>query len=331
MKKVSAVFVLLLILALSALVSIVFGGSRLGLEQVFYGLMHPFAPGSISTIIWRIRLPRILLGIVIGAGLSSSGCAFQGMLRNPLADPYTLGISGGAAFGVAVAIILDLARTSVFFVPLFAFAGAAASVVIVYAVSVRKGFSTHTLILTGVIIGFIFSSLVLLLYAVSSPAKIQHAIIWLMGDLSSTDTGMLSAAAVYVALGLAVLFAFARELDILTMGEEKAVQLGVKVESAKKVIFAAASFVTATCVASSGVIGFVGLIIPHFMRRLYGPGHRFLLAASAIGGAVFLVLCDAAARTVMAPVELPVGVITGFVGGIVFLFYLAGSQKHEVF
>lgn len=331
MKNITASLLLLAVLAASVLISVMLGGSRLGFDQVFYGLTHPFAADTVSTIIWQIRLPRILLGIIIGMGLASSGCAFQGMLRNPLADPYTLGISGGAAFGVAAALVFDFVKISVFFVPLFAFAGASLSVIIVYFVSIRKGFSTHTLILTGVIIGFIFSSLVLLLYAVSSPEKVQPAIVWLMGDLSSTDMPMIKSAAAYMALGLILLFAFTRELDLLTMGEEKAAQLGVRVEFTKKAIFLTASFITATCVASAGVIGFVGLVVPHFMRHLYGPKHRFLMVASAIGGAIFLILCDAAARTIMAPVELPVGVITGFVGGIVFLFFLARSAKHEVF
>jgi len=331
MKKTGAAFFLLTILFLSVLVSIMFGGSRLGFEQVIYGLTHPYAQDSLSAIIWRIRLPRILLGMIIGMGLSSSGCVFQGMLRNPLADPYTLGVSGGAAFGVAIAIIFDFIKTSFLFVPLFAFAGALASMMIVYAVSARKGFSTHTLILTGVIIGFLFSSMVLLLYAVSNPAKVQHAIIWLMGDLSGADSGLIKWTAAYVAAGIIFMLAFTRELDILTMGDEKAAQLGVRVDFTKKALFTAASFVTAVCVASAGVIGFVGLIVPHFMRHVYGPNHKFLIVSSAISGAIFLILCDAAARTVMAPVELPVGVITGFIGGIIFLVYLVRSAKHEVF
>lgn len=332
MKKTLLLFIVLIVLlAASVVTSVLLGGSNLPLSEVLAALAHPGAGGMAATIIWGIRIPRIVLGILVGTGLAVSGCAFQAILRNPLADPYTLGVSGGAALGATIGIISGLAAVSVVFIPGFAFLGAAACMAIVYFTASRRGFSTHTLILAGVILGFIFSSLVLLIFALSSAEKVRSAMLWLTGDLSSGQSELASVVAVFVGLGTAVLFLFSRELNVITLGEEKAAHLGVETEKVKKILFLTASFITGACVSAAGVIGFVGLLIPHLMRRFTGPDHRLLVPASALGGAIFLPLCDALARTVIAPVELPVGVITGIIGGIFFFVFLVRSSKFRIF
>ncbi|MCX5782580.1 MAG: iron ABC transporter permease [Elusimicrobia bacterium] len=324
-----ALFVILLLIILA--VSLMFGGSMISPREVLEGLINPGSTNTFSAIIWKIRLPRIWLAVLVGAGLAVSGCVFQGMLRNPLADPYTLGISGGAALGATLSIVTGAAALTVFSMPLFAFIGAAGCFAAVYALASTKDFSNHSLILTGVIMGFVCSSAVLALIAVVNPDKIHSSIIWLTGDLSSPDSGLLKMATAILVLCMAVLAAFSRELNALTLGEEKAYNLGVEAERTKKVIFIIASIITGTCVSMSGIIGFVGLVIPHFVRKITGPDHRFLIPGSALCGAAFLPLCDTVARTIIAPVELPVGVITGIAGGLFFLLFIINSKEEKPF
>lgn len=330
-NKILLFIILAVLLTAGVAVSLLLGGSDLSLSEVLSALFHPGSGGAASTIIWGIRVPRILLGILVGAGLAASGCAFQAVLRNPLADPYTLGVSGGAALGATIGIISGLASVSIVFIPGFAFLGAAGCMALVYFIASRKGFSAHTLILAGVILGFIFSSLVLLIFALSSAEKVRSAMLWLTGDLASAETGLAAVVAAFVIPGAAILFLFSRELNVITLGEEKAAHLGVETGLVKKILFLTASLITGACVSAAGVIGFVGLLVPHLMRRFTGPDHRLLVPASVLGGAIFLPLCDALARTMIAPVELPVGVITGIFGGVFFLIFLVRSSKFRIF
>lgn len=305
-----------------------FGGSRLGPEDVFYALLHPRLSGIPGDIIWRIRFPRIILGLLIGAGLASSGAVLQGLLRNPLAEPYTLGLSGGAALGATLGIILGFGAV---WLPCFAFAGALLCIFTVYKIASKKRFSIPTLILGGVILTFLFSSCVMLIFAVSKAEMVHSAILWLMGDLSSAQASLIKMAAPFILVGIGLLMTFSRDLNILTLGEEKAIHLGVDAERVRRLLFIASSLITGTCVAVSGIIGFVGLVIPHFMRKLSGPDHRTLIPLSALSGAAFLVVCDTLARTVISPIELPVGVITGIFGGLFFLTFLLRAKRWEIF
>jgi iron complex transport system permease protein len=284
--------------------------------------------GTEGAVVWQIRIPRIILGMLAGAGLAAAGCVLQGILRNPLADPYTLGISGGAALGAAVAITLGIGAVGL---PLSAFIGAMISVALVYAVASRKLFSTTALVLGGVILSFLFSALVTLVFSIARPEKAQSAMLWLMGDLSGTAPGVLWTAGALIVIGLAAAASFGREIDALTLGEEKASYLGADPDRTLKILFVIVSLVTGACVAVSGIIGFVGLLVPHFMRRFAGTRHTTLIPASALAGAAFLCLADALARTVIYPVELPVGVITGIIGGAVFLYFLARTKEWEIF
>ncbi|MFH1367803.1 MAG: iron ABC transporter permease [Elusimicrobiota bacterium] len=326
-KKHLILLSLAFILAVSVLFSLCVGGSKLGITEVFTALLNGSSADTTSTIVWKIRVPRVLLGVFVGMGLAAVGCVFQGLLRNPLADPYTLGISGGAAFGATLAVITGIAAFTAFSVPICAFLGSLACFYAVYMIASRKSFSINSLILTGVIFGFIFSSAVLLMLALASPDKIHASIIWLTGDLSSAGRDLTLIVPAIVLVGTAVLMIFSRELNVLVLGEEKALTLGIETEKTKKIIFVTASLITGACVSASGIIGFVGLIIPHLMRKITGPDHRYLIPASALGGAAFLPLCDSFSRTIIAPVELPVGVVTGLAGGIFFLVFLLRSEK----
>ncbi|MDO9462672.1 MAG: iron ABC transporter permease, partial [Deltaproteobacteria bacterium] len=215
--------------------------------------------------------------------------------------------------------------------PLAAFLGAFLSLSLTYAVAARRRFSVPTLILGGVILSFLFSALVLLILSVADTDKVHGTIIWLMGDLSTTETGMARVAAFPIVSGILIMILLAQQLNILTLGEEKATYLGLNTESLRKIFFLAASLITGACVAVSGLIGFVGLIVPHFLRRLVGPNHKTLIPASALGGAIFLPLCDTIARTIIAPLELPVGVITGIAGGLVFISFILKTKSWEIF
>lgn len=269
-------------------------------------------------IVMGLRLPRALMALVIGASLAVSGTLFQALLRNPLSDPYTIGVSAGAAFGSTVAVI---AGTSHAWIVLGAFAGGIAATMLVYALARRLRLGSTALILGGISLGFILSSCVLLLFAVSRAEEVHKALLWLMGDLSIARYRLLGRVAVLSLLLLAMSFFYSRHLNILSFGESFAANLGVE-RGAVNNIFWIASLLSAVSVSLGGVIGFVGLIVPHAMRALVGPDHRALLASSALGGGFFLLLCDTLGRSLAPPFEIPVGIITGIAGGIFFLALL---------
>jgi len=281
--------------------------------------------GLASTIIFRIRLPRLILGLVVGGGLSVAGVIFQGLFHNPLVEPYTLGVSGGASLGVCLFLVAGWQ----FFhganlLPLAGFLGAAITMIFVYTLSVKRGFlQTNTMLLTGVMISFISSSGIMLLIALSQSLQEIHSLLfWTMGSLEESNLPLIKVIAVSILLVVGVSSLFYRELNALALGEEDALHLGIPVERAKKWLFLLGTLLTGLAVSICGMIGFVGLIIPHLMRMLTGSDHRLLIVSSFLSGGIFLILADTLARTVIAPVELPVGVITGLVGGILFIYFL---------
>ncbi len=327
MKK-TFFFILLIILLFTFLLSLMVGGTRIPFREVVEVLFSPRRSGITQTIVWQIRFPRVVLGFLVGAGLASCGVVFQGMLRNPLAEPYTLGVSGGAALGATLGIVFGLGG---YWLPATAFLGSLSSISIIYLIASRRRFSIPSLILGGVILSFLFSSLVLLIFSLVRAEKVQGTILWLMGDLSSVEPGILKVIAFLIPGGILLFFLFSREINLLTLGEERAAHLGLEAEGIKKILFLVASLVTGAAVAAAGIIGFVGLIVPHFLRRFTGPNHRLLIPASALGGAIFLTLSDTLARTIIAPLELPVGVITGIFGGVFFLLFLLRTKTWEIF
>jgi iron complex transport system permease protein len=249
---------------------------------------------------------------------------FQALLRNPLAEPYVLGVSSGAGLGAATAIVLGFSAVGAYALPLSAFVGALVTILLVYALARTPSGAApvHTLLLSGVIVGAVLGSMLMFLVSTSSAEELHSVIWWMMGNLQIYDWSLLRVSAAVVARGVLLTMLLARDLNLMTLGEEPAAHLGLHVERTKKIFFLAASLMTGATVAACGLIGFVGLIVPHTVRLVVGPDHRRLVPASALAGASLLVLADAFGRTVMAPTEIPIGVITAFLGGPFFLVLL---------
>lgn len=290
------------------------------------------APAT-AAIVLEVRGPRVLLGALVGASLASAGVAFQALLRNPLADPFILGVSGGAAVGAVGSLLFRGAAASVLgpgpATPFLALAGALTATVLVYGLSRGAG---ERLLLTGVVVNAFLSALILVLAQLAAPGRRLLILRWMTGNLGAIEVGplelgMLAAAA---AIGLAVFTALARDLDLLSLGDRAAAELGVDVRRARMLLFFTGSLVTGAAVAWSGLIGFVGLIVPHALRLVLGPDHRLLVPAAFLGGGAFLALADGLARAALPPEELPVGVITALAGGPFFLYLLTSRRRaHE--
>ena len=278
-------------------------------------------PDGDRMIIMELRLPRILLAVIVGAGLSVAGLVFQALLRNPLAEPYILGISSGGTVGALLAMSLT-AGAGLYVTPLASFAGSAAVMLLVYTLAHRRGrLDPYTLLLSGVMIGAFFNAAVLLIVAIINE-EMRSAFLWLMGNLSAAHPATVGIVGPPVVVASAVLLWLAKGFNLIATGEETALQLGVNVPTLKKVSYILASFITGLVVSVSGVVGFVGLIIPHICRMLFGPDHRLLVPASFLLGAIFLVGADLLARTVIAPTEVPVGAVTAAIGAPVFVYLL---------
>ena len=277
------------------------------------------------SILFDIRLPRIILGFAIGGALSLAGVILQGMFRNPLVEPYTLGISGGASLVVCLNIVLGLHQgLGVLTLPFSGFLGAALVVLLVYSLSLKRGIlKIQGLLLTGVMISFICSSLIMLIMAVSRTEELHGIIFWTMGSLEEPNWFLIKMTSLVSLAGLLASYLFCLDLNALGLGEEEAAHLGINTERTKRLLFVIASLLTGVSVSIGGIIGFVGQVIPHFMRMFVGSDHRILLIASFLGGGAFLILCDTLARTIISPMELPVGVITGILGGSLFVWALS--------
>ena len=308
-----------------------FGAERISFFQVVSILAQgPFLQSENlefprHIILWQVRVPRVLLAFMVGGSLAAVGASLQALLRNPLADPFVIGISSGAALGASVAILfgVGLSILTLLVLPFCAFLGALLSILVVYRIAVSYGsFSIHALLLGGVVLNAIFSALVLFLTTLADPYKASGMYAWLMGSLTGPDFQTVLVLAGYLLLGIFVLVSQASALNLLTLGEEAARSLGVEVERVKRVVFTASALLTGAVVAFSGLIGFVGLIVPHAVRLVFGADHRLLLLASGILGGVFLMVADTVARTLLSPAEIPVGVVTALVGGPIFLYLL---------
>jgi iron complex transport system permease protein len=280
------------------------------------------APEHIAYILLSVRLPRIVLGALVGGALSVAGAALQGMLMNPLADPYLVGVSSGAALGASIAIVLEgSAVAAVFGVPLAAFVFALATMLAVYRLAQARGkIPVESFILAGVVVGSFLWALVTVVMALAG-RSLSEVVFWLMGNLFVEGWGPVALVLGAAAVGAVGLYAVARDLNLLALGEESAAQLGVDVERLKRLVIVLASLLTAAAVSFAGIIGFVGLVMPHIARKVVGPDHRVLLPASGFIGASFLILADTVAR-VAGPWELPVGVITSLLGAPFFLYLL---------
>ena len=322
-KHLSFIGILVLILISVSLLSMFVGSSDVGIDNFFDILLNQKDSPAYS-ILFRIRLPRIILGFAVGGALSLAGVILQGLFRNPLVEPYTLGISGGASLGVTLNIMLKayLVLGAISF-PLFGFLGALVTIFFVYFFSFKnRSMKIESMLLTGVMISFISSSIVMLITALSSAEDVKSIIFWIMGSLDEPNNDLIILAVVFSIIGLIISYFYAITLNAFSLGEEEAYHLGINVERTKKVLFIVASLLTGLSVSVAGVIGFVGLVIPHLIRYYTGPDHRILLISSFLAGSSFLILSDTIARTIISPMELPVGVITGIIGGAIFIYSL---------
>ena len=292
--------------------------------SLFFGAVF-ISPGDLfgNEILWQIRLPRVILAALLGLLLSVSGVILQGTLRNPLADPYILGISAGGAIGAALAIALgaNFVILGMSSVPVLAFATSLFAVFVVFKLSQVAGkASPETLILAGVAISSFCAAVLSLIIILTG--NLQSIYFWLLGSLSAAGWSNVITVIPYALFGLGVAYFFSKELNALLLGEELAQTLGVDVERTRAILVGTASLMTAAAVSVSGLIGFVGLIVPHFIRILIGPNHRFLVPISALSGMLLMVVADTIARTIMAPTEIPIGIIMALVGAPFFLYLL---------
>ncbi len=297
-------------------VSVSFGASGLGALDVWRAATTGLDPAS-EAILLQLRLPRTVMAALIGGALGLSGCTFQALLRNPLAEPYVLGISGGAAVGAVGVVVTGLGTRMPWTLPVGAFVGALAAMVLVLQIARRAsqgGMDTRILILSGVIAGAFFNAVILLLLSLADVESFRSAVFWMMGNLSGADwqsNGLLLA---FLLPSAVAVLSLARGFNLLSRGEDVAFHLGAAVPRVKLTAYLAASLMVAAAVAAGGVIGFVGLIVPHAVRLAWGNDHRMLLPASFLAGATFLLLADTGARVVVAPAELPTGVVTAIAG-----------------
>jgi iron complex transport system permease protein len=309
--------VALALLAGAVLLGIAVGGVPLSFPDLW---RENGAASETARLVASLRIPRVLLAAVVGASLALAGAALQALLRNPLADPFLLGTSGGAATGAALA---TLAGASPLLSPGAAFVGAAAASVGVAALARRGGrLDLQRLLLVGLIANAFFSAVLLAVFSAASGQAARSMLFWMMGSLTSASPGRVAALLPYVVLGAAALLASATRLDLFAVGEENAAALGVDVEKSKRIVFLAASLLTGAAVAFAGVIGFVGLLVPHAVRLAAGNRQRVLLPLSAVSGAALLVAADALGRAVIAPAELPIGAVTAGIGAPVFAWLL---------
>ncbi|WP_025114802.1 FecCD family ABC transporter permease [Lysinibacillus fusiformis] len=323
MKKVTTAYVFTCtLLIISIWCGVAIGSVHIPIEV----LWNQSVDETAANIFWKIRLPRVLLAGLVGASLAIAGAAFQGLLKNPLADPYTLGISSGASVGAVMTIFFDISIPVVglYALPTFSMIGAIITMVVVmsFAKIVDRSLKMETLILTGVIFSSFLGSLISLMIALSGE-ELRQVIGWLLGSVSMRGWPYVQMIIPFVIVGSLMLWTQRRELNVLLYGEERAKHLGVNVKRSKYLILVGGSMLTGAAVAVSGTIGFVGLVVPHMTRMIWGSDHRHLLPLSFLNGATLLIICDLVARTIILPRELPIGVITAFIGAPVFsyIFY----------
>lgn len=320
---------LLLLLSILLIVMVaapLIGPTSISLEKAFDRSI-PIDQNMDAVIFFNTRLPRILFAALVGAALAVAGAVYQALLRNDLATPYTLGISGGASFGALIAmrwLPAALAGWSIAVTPLAALGGAALAMLLVTMLARRPTIHdrTHTLLLAGVTLNLLFSSGILIVQYLSDPHQAFAMLRWMMGGLDVASLALPSALVVPLALAFLVLMSQSQALNVMSIGDRTATHLGLDADRVRLVGLSAASFMAALVVAWAGPIGFVGLVVPHLLRRFVGPDHRVLLPAVALGGASFLVICDTLARTIANPLELPVGIVTAAIGGPFFLWVL---------
>jgi iron complex transport system permease protein len=326
-KKITAVSVIMIFfLAGVMLLGLCFGSSGTGLRS-FAETIESFSnPDSLSyTIIWKIRFPRVLIAALVGAALSLGGLVFQALMRNPLAEPYILGISGGSAIGAIIGILLNFSRFPG--VSIFAFLGGMGTLFLVLLISTGKTLlKKESLLLSGVMVNAFCSAVIMFLISVTQDARIHNIMFWLMGDLSSGGKSEALLMGIILLPCFVVIFWFSNSMNLLLMGKEMALSMGVNVKFITVSLLVISSFMVSATVCYCGLVAFVGLVIPHLLRLLFGSDHRVLVPACIFGGGAYLVLCDLLARTLPLQGEMPAGVITALIGAPVFIFLLKRTE-----
>ncbi|MBU0758775.1 MAG: iron ABC transporter permease [Candidatus Omnitrophica bacterium] len=312
-RKILFLFVILIG---TVLLAITRGSVNLTLTEL---LLHENRP------ILYLRLARILMASLAGSGLAVSGVALQAVLRNSLAEPYILGTSSGAGLGAILAIIIGISSA---YLPVVAFLGAILTTILVYSMASQGNkVGVQSLILSGVIISIALSAIIVFLVSMSSNEALHGMMWWLWGNLQVYDIRLLFIVAFIVILGIIAIFILAQDLNAISIGEEEAIHLGINTETTKKILFFITAMITASLVSICGIIGFVGLIVPHMMRLLVGPNHRVLIPATCLASAIFMIMCDMFSRTILSPLEIPIGVITALIGAPLFIILLKKKQR----
>ena len=318
-----------------------FGAVSVQLADVLAALWHVLTTGSLDAsslgtggvIFLQVRLPRILMGFLVGGALAAVGVTLQALLRNPLADPYVLGVSSGAALGASLAMLLGIGTTVLLLplLPLFGFIGGLFALMLIYRLAQSQGrLPIHSLLLAGVILNAILTALIMFITSIMEPNRSAGLMAWLMGSLITPGYPALAVILIYVAFVSKMLMHKAQVLNVLTQGEETARSLGIDTERVKKQLYVLTALVTGAVVSVSGMIGFVGMVVPHAVRIMIGSDHRLLLPASTLVGGMFLVVSDTIARTIFAPAEIPVGIVTALAGGPFFLYLLLWRKDRVI-
>jgi iron complex transport system permease protein len=321
-RILTASALLTLVLLVVMFLGISIGSTDSGVKAVFLALLGKgTADPILETIIWRIRLPRVLLAALVGATLSLGGLVFQALLRNPLAEPYILGISGGSAIGAIIGILMGLSRFPG--VSLTAFSGSMAILVLLLVMSSGQAIlKKDTLLLSGVMVNAFCAAIIMFLVSITQDARLHNIIFWLMGDLSLSDIKQVAILAAILLPCFIVLFYCSHAMNLMLLGKEMAQSMGVNIKVMMVLLLVVTSLMVSVTVSQSGLIGFVGLVIPHLLRLLIGPDHRVLVPACVLGGGAFMVFCDLLARAIPKQGEMPAGVITALIGAPLFIFLL---------
>jgi len=336
-RRVGFILMLIPVIVLLIGISSSMGSADVSLSDVYAAIINKLFPGSFETnwlaevCVWKLRLPRILMGLLAGIGLGAAGCVMQGTLRNPLADPYMLGIASAAGFGASLAILFGTGIIGFlggqYLVIGNAFIFALLCSGIILGLSSKKGATPESMILAGIAMMFLFSAMTTLLQYFAEAEAVKAAVFWMVGDLGKSSWEKLGIVAVVTAVCIPLLIWKSWDLNIMSSGDESAKSLGIKVEQTRIIIMVVSSLLVASIVCFTGTIGFVGLVAPHICRMVIGGDNRFLVPASALVGAVLLVLSDTVARTIMSPVILPVGVVTAFLGVPLFIYLIMRKRR----
>ena len=322
---ISLILLVVLLIAFSLGLSI--GPTKSGMRAAFSALFSTNESDSVLySIVWHIRLPRVLLAAVVGATLSLGGLVFQALLRNPLAEPFILGISGGSAIGAIIGILLGLARFPG--ICFMSFLGSLATLALILVMSTGKSIlRKDALLLSGVMVNAFCSAIIMFLISITQDARLHNIIFWLMGDLSTADLPQVVILGAILIPCFILVFVFSHSMNLLMMGKDMARTMGINIKAVTITLLIVTSFMVSATVSFSGLVGFVGLVIPHLLRLVLGPDHRFLVPACLFGGAAYLVLCDLLARTLPQQGEMPAGVITALIGAPLFIILLKKSRK----